>query len=195
MILLAMSYQWPDYDQQYEGWNPQMMMHSGDHTVQPPSNIMPHQFTPQQSNYMYVTSAQQATNTPPPPPPPPITAQAHNIPQPQQHYTYGPARTQAQQHKTSPFTQTTAYTSQTKVPTNTAQQTATKANTHTAPTTPQVQPAAQPQTSTPTPTQTTPTLSPNPAHVVLTQVAVSDKWTATADCYDSNTNLGVQSTE
>ena len=26
--------------------------------------------------------------------------------------------------------------------------------------------------------------------MVPTHVAVSDKWTATADCYDSNTNLG-----
>ena len=202
MILKAMSYQWtdysqqfqewPGYSQQYQGWNPQMMMHSGDHTVQPPSNTTPHQLTQQQhqqNNYMYRTSAQQAMNTFPPPPPP-ATPQTQTIAQPHQLHKYGPARTHGQQPQTSPYTPNTASMSHAKAPTTTGQQTATPKQNHPAPDTPQVQHAAQSQAPTPTSTQTTPTHTPTATHVVPTHVAVPDKWTATAECYDSNTNLG-----
>ena len=103
----------------------------------------------------------------------------------------GQPETQVQQPQTSPYTQNTAYTTQTKAPTNTAQQTATPKQTHTAPK----------HTSSTTYSTTTDihtnfntdhsnTHTPTAAHVVPTHVAVSDEWTATADCYDSNTNLG-----
>ena len=103
-----------------------MMMHSGDHTVQPPSNTTPHQLTQQQhqqNNYMYRTSTQQAMNTfaPPPPPPPatPATPQTQTMAQPHQLHKYGPARTHGQQPQTSPYTPNTASMSHTKAPTTT----------------------------------------------------------------------------
>jgi len=184
-----MSYQWQDYNQQYQGWNPQMMMRSDSHTLQQPANKMSHQYLPQQSSFTYMTSAQHATSKPPPPPPP-IAAKAYNTSQPHQHYTYGPIRAQTHRQKAAPFIQQTPHTLQTQAATNPAQHTATAKPTHAAPATPQIQPKAQQLTSTPTPTQTTPTHSPTSAHVVPTKLTISDKWTATAECYDSNTNLG-----
>lgn len=65
--------------------------------------------------------------------------------------------------------------------------------THAPPTTPQIQPKASQTLFTPTPTQatqTTPTHSPASVHVVPTSITIPKKWTATAECYDSSTNLG-----
>lgn len=76
---------------------------------------------------------------------------------------------------------------------NTSQHIAQAKHTHTPPTTPQIQPKASQTQFTPTPTQatqTTPTHSPASVHVVPTSITIPKKWTATAECYDSSTNLG-----
>lgn len=110
-----------------------------------------------------------------------------------QQYTYGPVRPQGpptQQHKSAPYTQ---HTAQPQAMFNTSQHIAQAKHTHTPPTTPQIQPKASQTQFTPTPTQatqTTPTHSPASVHVVPTSITIPKKWTATAECYDSSTNLG-----
>lgn len=118
----------------------------------------------------------------------PITATYSMVHNQQQ---YGPSRTQAHNPKAVPYNQPKAHlTSCPTGPTPTAHNTPTSQ--HTTPVTPQTQVKAHttPSSNT-TPPSTQAPQDNSPQHVVPNSVAIPPKWTPTADCYYSNTNLGV----
>ena len=123
------------------------------------------------------------------PPAPPINIQA-----PTQTQHYGPIIAPAQQHRNHPYTQ------QHQVRPHQHRTNITAPTAATAPRPPQQATPTQPHTPTqsihtsqqmtPTSEHNTPTSTHVQKHTVPHNVQIPDKWTQTADQYDSNTNLG-----
>jgi len=128
-----MAYQWQDYNQQYQGWNPHMMMNSqgmtnsSSQSLHPQTSNTPYQRIPQHNSCTYTSFAQHTIGKAPPPPP--STANAYNMPQ--QQYTYGPTRPSAPHHKAAPYIQQTHQTAQPQAATKTPPHQATNKPTHT----------------------------------------------------------------
>ena len=185
--------EWPDYSQQYQGWNPQMndafrkpygtttKQHytTSTHTAAKPAKQLHVQDISTASNERIPTTATTSYTS------------DHSMAQPQQHHKYGPARTHVQQPHTSPYTPNTASTSQTKAPTTTGQQTATRnkssSTKHTPSATCSTITDIHTNVNTDNTNTHTHTNSSTCGTYTCSRVRQMDSY---SECYDSNTNLG-----